>query len=230
VNFDIYPGERIAVIGPNGAGKSTLIKAVMGLLQSRSGVIRAHDARRMGYVPQYEGVNWDFPVTVQDVVMMGRARHIGWFRWPRAAQWQIVHRALERVGLADFANRQVGELSGGQRRRVFIARALAQEAEILILDEPFSGVDASAQDSMMEVLDTLQRDGLTIILSTHDLNLAFRRFDKVMALNRRVIAYGTPAEVYHPHTLSELYGGKLATWQDGREVMVFVDDHDCCGD
>lgn len=230
VCFDVYPGERVAVIGPNGAGKSTLIKAVMGLLQPRSGTIDAHDEHRIGYVPQHEGVNWDFPVTVRDVVMMGRARHIGWLRWPRGEHRRVVDHALERVGLSEFAGRQVGELSGGQRRRVFIARALAQEAETLILDEPFSGVDAGAQDSMMDVLDSLQRDGLTIILSTHDLNLAFRRFDKVMALNRRVIAYDTPAKVYNPHTLSHLYGGKLATWENGRQVMVFVDDHDCCGD
>ncbi len=230
VNFDVYPGERVAIIGPNGAGKSTLIKAIMGLLQPRVGSIYAHDQQRIGYVPQYEGVNWDFPVTVRDVVMMGRARHIGWLRWPRGEHWQQVERALERVGLADVGSRQVGELSGGQRRRVFIARALAQEAETLVLDEPFSGVDASAQAAMMDVLDTLQGDGLTIILSTHDLNLAFRRFDKVMALNRCVIAYGTPQQVYAPNTLAQLYGGKLTTWEDGRQVMVFVDDHDCCGD
>ena len=230
VNFDVYPGERVAVIGPNGAGKSTLIKAMMGLLQPRTGTIYARDPQRIGYVPQYEGVNWDFPVTVRDVVMMGRARHIGWLRWPGGAHWHMVDRALERVGLADLGSRQVGELSGGQRRRVFIARALAQEAETLILDEPFSGVDASAQTAMMDVLDSLQRDGMTIILSTHDLDLAFRRFDKVMALNKRVIAYDTAEHVYAPQTLSQLYGGKLATWEDGRQVKVFVDDHDCCGE
>lgn len=230
VSFDVYPGERVAIIGPNGAGKSTLIKAVMGLLQPRSGSIHAPDIQRIGYVPQHEGVNWDFPVTVRDVVMMGCVRRIGWLRWPGSDHWRVVDQALARVGLADLSHRQVGELSGGQRRRVFIARALAQEAETLILDEPFSGVDASAQAGMMDVLDSLQQDGLTIILSTHDLSLAFRRFDKVMALNRRVIAYGTPEQVYTPRVLTELYGGKLATWQDGKQVMVFVDDHDCCGD
>lgn len=227
VNFDVYPGERVAIIGPNGAGKSTLIKSIMGLLQPRTGSIDANDHQRIGYVPQYEGVNWDFPVTVRDVVMMGRARHVGWLRWPGGEHWQRVENALERVGLAEYGSRQVGELSGGQRRRVFIARALAQEAETLVLDEPFSGVDASAQNAMMDVLDDLQQDGLTIILSTHDLNLAFRRFDKVMALNGQVVAYGTPAAVYSPQTLERLYGGKLATSDDGRQVTVFVDDH-CC--
>jgi ABC-type Mn2+/Zn2+ transport system ATPase subunit len=167
-------------------------------------------------------------VTVRDVVLMGSIRQMGWFRWPSRTHRQLADEALARVGMADLAGRQVGELSGGQRRRVFIARALAQEARTLILDEPFSGVDASAQAGMMDVLDTFQRDGLTIILSTHDLNLAFQRFDKVMALKKHVIAYGTPAEIYRPEILSQLYGGKLATWAEGQQVMVFVDDHDCC--
>ncbi len=229
VNFEINAGERVAIIGPNGAGKSTLIKAVMGLLQPRSGqiVIKGGREQRIGYVPQYEAVNWDFPVTVRDVVMMGRARQIGWFRWPGREHWTAVEAALERVGMAEFSKKQIGELSGGQRRRVFIARALAQQAEMLILDEPFSGVDSSAQASMMEILDSLNNDGLTIILSTHDLNLAFQRFDKVMALKRRMIAYGQPSEIYTPDILSQLYGGKLATWAEGQQITVFVDDHDC---
>lgn len=230
VNFEINAGERVAIIGPNGAGKSTLIKTVMGLLQPRSGqiVIKGGTIERIGYVPQYEAVNWDFPVTVRDVVMMGRARQIGWFSWPGREHWTIVEAALERVGMAEYARQQVGELSGGQRRRVFVARALAQQAEILILDEPFSGVDASAQAGMMDVLDSLHADGMTIVLSTHDLNLAFQRFDKVMALKRRIIAYGRPAEIYTPDVLSQLYGGKLATWTEGQQITVFVDDHDCC--
>jgi len=229
INFEISTGERVAIIGPNGAGKSTLIKVVMGLVQPRSGEIRIKNgsAQRIGYVPQYESVNWDFPVTVRDVVMMGRARQVGWFRWPGRDHWNAVDEALERVGMAEFVARQVGELSGGQRRRVFIARALAQQAEMLILDEPFSGVDSSAQASMMDVLDSLHDDGMTIILSTHDLNLAFQRFDKLMALKRRMIAYGCPDDVYSPEILSQLYGGKLATWVEGQQITVFVDDHDC---
>jgi ABC-type Mn2+/Zn2+ transport system ATPase subunit len=230
ISFEVHAGERVAIIGPNGAGKSTLIQAVMGLLQPRSGqiIIREDAIERIGYVPQYETVNWDFPVTVRDVVMMGRARQIGWLRWPGRDDWKMVQAALERVGMAEFSKRQVGELSGGQRRRVFIARALAQQAEMLILDEPFSGVDASAQSGIMDVLDSLHDDGMTIILSTHDLNLAFQRFDKVMALRRRMIAYGRPADIYTPDTLSQLYGGKLATWSEGQQITVFVDDHDCC--
>ncbi len=222
VSFAVQAGESVAVIGPNGAGKSTLMKAVMGLLQPRTGEIIVN--RPLGYVPQYESVNWDFPVTVRDVVMMGRTRRIGWLRWPGRAHWLAVDAALERAGIADLAGRQIGELSGGQRRRAFIARALAQEAEILILDELFSGVDASAQNDMMQVLDGLRRDGMTILLSTHDLGLAFRRFDRVLAMRYHLIAYGTPAEVYTPEVLAQIYGSKLATL-DG--TTVFVDDHEC---
>jgi manganese/iron transport system ATP-binding protein len=223
ISFDVYAGERIAVIGPNGAGKSTLIMAIMGLLQPRSGKITVNPSR-LGYVPQHEGVNWDFPVTVRDVVMMGRTRQVGWLRWPGRSHWQAVDAALGRVGMGDLGERQIGELSGGQRRRVFIARALAQEADILVLDEPFSGVDASAQASLMDVLDNLNGDGMTVILSTHDLGLAFQRFDKVMALRRHLIAYGTAEEVYKPEVLTGLYGSQIAT-PDG--ITMYVDDHHC---
>ena len=228
VSVDIQAGERVAVIGPNGAGKSTLMKAIMGLLQARTGTVSVTDPQRLGYVPQHEAVNWDFPVAVRDVVMMGQTRRIGWFRRPGQGHWQNVDAALARVGMVEFSGRQVGELSGGQRRRVFIARTLAQSADVLILDEPFSGVDASAQAEIMAVLDRLHADGLTIVLCTHDLGLAFNRFDKVLALNRHRIAYGPPDEVYTPQVLSQLYGGRLTTIQDGEQVTVFVDDHHCC--
>jgi ABC-type Mn2+/Zn2+ transport system ATPase subunit len=229
LTFHIHAGERIAIIGQNGAGKSTLLKVIMGLLPARAGAISiAGDGRnRLGYVPQHEDVNWDFPVTVRDVVMMGCARQIGWLRWPRAEHRARVALALERVGMADLGERQVGELSGGQRRRVFIARALAQQADILILDEPFSGVDASAQADLLNVLDALNRDGLTILLSTHDLDLAFHRFDRVMALQRRLIAFGTPQEVYTPEMLTRLYGRQILVWKDGQPLSVFVDEHGC---
>ncbi|MCB9451326.1 MAG: metal ABC transporter ATP-binding protein [Anaerolineaceae bacterium] len=226
INFTIYAGERVAVIGPNGAGKSTLIKAIMGLLQPQAGRIDV-DPARLGYVPQHEGVDWDFPVTVRDVVMMGRIKQIGWLRLPGMAHWRTVEAALERVGMADLAGRQIGDLSGGQRRRAFIARALAQQADTLVLDEPFSGVDAHAQSSLMDVLESLNQEGMTIILSTHDLGLAFSRFDRVLAINTTLIADGEAKAVYTPEVLGQLYGGQLATWDNGRQVMVFVDDHHC---
>ncbi len=227
ISFSVNPGERVAIIGPNGAGKSTLIKTIMGLLQPQSGSVHLHDNHHLGYVPQHEGVDWSFPVTVRDVVLMGRARHIGWFRWPGRAQHIAVDAALDRVGMRELADQPIGDLSGGQRRRVFIARALAQEARILLLDEPFSGVDASAQASLMDTLDSLNHEGLTIILCTHDLGLAFSRFDRVLALRRTLIAYGTPDEVYQPNILAQLYGGKITTWQDGKPLVMFVDDHHC---
>ena len=226
VNFTLYEGERLAVIGPNGAGKSTLIQTIMGLLQAQQGTVTITGGRdRLGYVPQHQEVNWDFPVTVRDAVMMGRARHIGWMRWPRRKDWAAVDVALERVGIATLGKRQVGELSGGQRRRVFIARALVQDTDTLILDEPFSGVDVGAQAGLMDVLEALNAEGITIVLSTHDLNLAFQRFTSVMALNGRLIAYGSPEAVYTPDVLRALYGGRVAIVDD----MLFVDDPGCDG-
>ena len=228
VTFRVAAGERVAIIGPNGAGKSTLINAMLGLIRYQSGEIVV-DSRQLGYVPQHENVDWNFPVTVRDVVMMGLLRQLPRFRPPTRAHWQQVDEALEKVGMSAFGNRQVGELSGGQRRRVFIARALAMQAQILLLDEPFSGVDTSAQTDLMNVLDNLNAAGLTIVLSTHDLDLAFHRFDKVLALRQRVIAFGTPREVYQTDVLAKLYGKRMLAWQDGRQVSVFVDEH-ACGD
>jgi ABC-type Mn2+/Zn2+ transport system ATPase subunit len=228
ITFHVAAGERIAIIGPNGAGKSTLIKAIIGLLRHQSGEITVTgDLKKLGYVPQHEDVNWNFPVTVRDVVLMGCLRQIGWFRLPTRKHWQQVDAALERVDLAAFGQRQVGELSGGQRRRVFIARALAMNSDVLLLDEPFSGVDASAQTDLMGVLDRLNAEGLTILLSTHDLDLAFHRFDKVLALRQRMIAFGTPKEVYQTDILAQLYGKRLLAWHDGQEVSLFVDEHGC---
>jgi ABC-type Mn2+/Zn2+ transport system ATPase subunit len=159
--------------------------------------------------------------------MMGSLRQIPRFRLPTHAHRRRVEEALEQVGMATFRDRQVGALSGGQRKRVFIARALAMEAQILLLDEPFSGVDASAQTDLMDVLDKLNAAGLTVVLSTHDLDLAFHRFDKVLALRQRVIAFGTPPEVYQTDVLAQLYGKRLLAWQDGQQVSVFVDEHGC---
>jgi ABC-type Mn2+/Zn2+ transport system ATPase subunit len=231
VTFTVHAGDKLAIIGPNGAGKSTLMKAILGLLRYQSGeIVVAGDLKQLGYVPQHEDVKWDFPASVRDVVMMGCLRQIGWLRLPTRIHWARVDAALERVDLAAFGRRQVGELSGGQRRRVFIARALAQNADTLLLDEPFSGVDVSAQNDLMGVLDKLNAEGLTIVLSTHDLDLAFHRFDQVLALRRRIIAFGSPREVYQTDVLTQLYGKRLMAWRDGEEVSLFMDEHGCCDD
>jgi ABC-type Mn2+/Zn2+ transport system ATPase subunit len=233
ISFAVRQGERIALVGPNGAGKSTLLKAVVGLLRTTGGLVSIHgDAspqatRHVAYVPQFEEVDWSFPVSVWDVVMMGRARHIGWFRLPlaNAVHATVVRQALSRVGLLDYANRPIGELSGGQKRRVFIARALAQGANILLLDEPFAGVDARAQEALMEVLDGLEPDGVTVLLATHDLTLASSRFNRILLLHKNLVAFGTAADVFKPDLLAQAYGGQIAICQSGGQVLVVADQH-----
>lgn len=235
VTFDVLPGERVGVFGPNGAGKSTLFKAIVGIIPHDTGQISMHGENcqtshdMVGYVPQHEEIDWSFPVTVRDVVMMGRARQVGWFRWPRRRDWEAVDSMLERVGMAVYRSRQVGQLSGGQRRRVFIARALAQETDVLLLDEPFSGVDAAAEDEIVQTLDRLHADGVAVVLATHDLSLS-SKFDKLLLLNRQVVAFGRPEAVFTPNTLARAYGGRVGIFQEGQGTIVVVDDHGCLDD
>lgn len=229
INFEIQHGDSVAIIGPNGAGKSTLMKALMSLQPVQRGCeIRfAPGISLPGYVPQQQEINSDFPVTVQEVVLMGLVRQIGWLQRASKRHYKQVMDALEQVGMAAFAQRQIGELSGGQQRRVFIARALVQNVSLLLLDEPFAGIDIGAQADLMTVIDHLNAQGITILLSTHDLTLAFQRFSTVMALHRRLIAIGKPSEVARAEVLRELYGGVLAM-TNGQPVMLFVDEHACC--
>mgnify|MGYP005848900117 FL=1 len=236
ISFEVMPGERVGVIGPNGAGKSTLFKAIVGLIPHHTGHISIHGEdcatshRMVGYVPQHEEIDWSFPVTVRDVVMMGRTRQIGWVRLPRRRDWAAVDAALARVGMAGFRDRQIGQLSGGQKRRVFIARALAQETDVLLLDEPFSGVDAAAETEIFEVLDLLRAEGVTTLLATHDLRLATRRFDALLLLKRSVLAFGEPEAVFRPETLREAYGGRVGVFTEGQHTFIIVDEHGCPGD
>jgi ABC-type Mn2+/Zn2+ transport system ATPase subunit len=233
ISFAVCQGERIALVGPNGAGKSTLLKAVVGLLRTTGGLVFIHGnasqqaARQVAYVPQFGEVDWNFPVSVWDVVMMGRARHIGWFRLPlpNGVHAAAVRQALNRVGLLDQASRPIGELSGGQKRRVFIGRALAQGANILLLDEPFAGVDTRAQEALMNVLDSLQHDGVTVLLATHDLTLASSQFDRILLLHKNLVAFGTTAEVFKPELLARAYGGQMAICQSDGQVLVVADQH-----
>lgn len=229
LDLDVQAGERLAIIGPNGAGKSTLLKAIMGLLPVTSGTIQVEGGReRLGYVAQHDEVDWHFPISVRDAVMMGRARQIGWFRLPGPRDRQQVEQALQRVDMLRFANRQIGELSGGQRRRIFIARALAQNDDVLLLDEPFSGVDPSAEAELLDTLDALNAEGVTIVLSTHDLDLAYHRFDRVLALRKRLVALGQPEDVFVPDVLAELYGRGLFAHHQGQHLDFYVDEHGCC--
>jgi manganese/iron transport system ATP-binding protein len=227
VSFGVEAGEQVAVVGPNGAGKSTLFKAMVGLIHPRAGHVETNGAE-LGYVTQRSAVDWSFPVTVHDVVMMGRIGKMGWLRWQRPRDREMVQRSLAQVGMVGFAGRQIGELSGGQQQRVFIARALAQEATILLMDEPFSGVDAPAQESILEILERLRAQGVTMLVSTHDLNLAVERFDRLALLNQRLVAYGPPREVVTPQNLAAAYGGQ-AVWR-GEDYAMVLGDIDCCGE
>ena len=238
VSFGIRRGERIGLLRPNGAGKSTLFKSIMGIVQPIAGDVLIHQrpamqtTTKVAYVPQFEEIDWKFPVTVYDVVMMGRTRHIGWLRWSRKGDVhdRTVWDALARVQMTPFANHQISELSGGQKRRVFIARALAQEADVLLLDEPFAGVDANAQQIVFNVLESLCNAGVTILLATHDLGMAATHFDKLILLNKTMIAFGHPNDVFKPDLLSQAFGGQMAIWKasptDTAPTMI-VADH-CC--
>lgn len=227
--FDIAHGERVGIVGPNGAGKSTLFKALVGLLPHQGSIsimgATCEDSHGMiGYVPQHEAVDWMFPVTVWDVVMMGRARKIGYILPPRRRDREAVRDALERVGMWALRKRQIGELSGGQRRRVFVARALAQQARVLLLDEPFSGVDAAAESDIFQVLDVLRDEGVAVLLATHNLGQAATHYDKLMLISGgRMIAYGDPARVYTPDNLGLTFGDRIALVKDGEGYMVIPD-------
>ncbi len=228
VSLTVPHGAQVAVVGPNGAGKSTLFKALVGLLPLRSGRISIHgrppndQEDPIAYVPQREEVDWRFPVSVRDVVAMGRYGRVRPLRRLRAADHAAVDEALAGLDLAPLADRPIAELSGGQQQRVFLARALAQEPHVLLLDEPFTGVDAAVRESVLSVLEDLRAREVTALVSTHDLRLASERFELVALLNRRLVAYGAPADVFRPDNVQAAFGGG-AIMLDG---MLVVDQ--CC--
>lgn len=216
VSFSVNPGQLIGVIGPNGSGKSTLIKAILGFLRPDVGEVRlfgesAEKSRgRVAYVPQRGAVDWDFPVTVWQVAMMGRYGHLPWWRWaPGEEDAHIVNEALRMVRMVELRDRQIGQLSGGQQQRVFMARAMAQGAEVLLLDEPFAGVDAATERAILDVLHQTKAAGKTLMVVHHDLATAAEFFDRLILLKQRLFAYGLPESVLHPELLSEVYEGQL---------------------
>jgi manganese/iron transport system ATP-binding protein len=231
VSFRLTHGERVAVVGPNGSGKSTLFKVIAGVLHPTAGEVRVGGHSPGGhiciaYVPQRSQVDWTFPVNVADVVMMGQVGKLGLFRHPGAKDWEYVHQCLEVVGMADLADRQIGELSGGQQQRMFIARALAQEAQLMLMDEPLTGLDVTSQENIFRTLEELHRHQVTIMVATHDLNLAAERFDRVMLLNGRLLGMGQPDDVFTPERLQAAYGGHLRLVETPDGLMMLSDT--CC--
>ena len=215
VDVEVSAGQLVGVIGPNGAGKSTLIKAAMGLLPVSSGWVKVFgqpvkdNLRRVGYVPQRESVDWDFPVSVMDVVLMGRYGHLGLFKRPRKEDREVARECLEKVKMLPYADRQISNLSGGQQQRVFLARALAQESDLYFMDEPFAGVDAATEAAIVTILQELKDQGKTLLVVHHDLPTAKTYFDSLLLLNMRVVAFGPTEEVFNYDLLQSTYGGRL---------------------
>ncbi len=210
VTFSVGPATLMGVVGPNGAGKSTLLEAIVGLLPLSKGKVQLHGSAAekggVAYVPQRDRINWSFPATVHDVVMMGRCCNLGWFRQPGKRDREMVCECLKRVDMWDRRNSPITQLSGGQRQRVFIGRALAQEASAILLDEAFSGVDVGAQEGIIEVLQTLRDEGRVVVLVTHDLTNLAQRFDEILCVNHHICAQGPPEEAFTPEVVMELYG------------------------
>jgi manganese/iron transport system ATP-binding protein/manganese/zinc/iron transport system ATP- binding protein len=225
VSLAIRPGSLTSIVGPNGAGKSTLLKLIAGVMPARSGSIEVlgaapgRAAHRIAYVPQAEMVDWSFPVTVHDVVAMGRYPALGPLRRPGSADRAAIRQALGRVGMSAFAGRQIGRLSGGQRRRVFLARALAAEPDLFLLDEPVTGIDATTQEEIMDILEAQAAEGRTVLATTHDLMCVAQRFQEVVAINRTVIAHGPASLVLDSDFLARTYGGHLLI-VDGRTIAL----------
>lgn len=225
IDLTVPRGALTGIIGPNGAGKSTLIKAAMGLLPLSSGYVKIFDRsldelrKRVSYVPQRESVDWDFPASVYDVVLMGRYAGLGLLKRPSRRDKLIAEESLAKVGMEAFRNRQISQLSGGQQQRVFLARALAQEADLYFMDEPFAGVDAATEAAILEILQQLTAAGKTVIVVHHDLQSAASFFDWIILLNMRLIASGPIAEVFTTELLQQTYGGRLTVLAEISELV-----------
>ncbi|WP_321496080.1 metal ABC transporter ATP-binding protein [uncultured Desulfobacter sp.] len=219
VTVAIETDQLVGVIGPNGAGKSTFIKAVLGFVTPDLGTVRINGvpARKakgqVAYVPQRGAVDWDFPITVKEVALMGRYQQIPWYSSPKPKDWDKAMEALDMVRMTEFSDRQIGELSGGQQQRVFMARALAQGSDILLLDEPFAGVDAATERAILDVLERAKESGKTLVVVHHDLSTASEYFDKLLLIKQRLYAYGPPGLVLKEDLLSQVYEGRLKVFK-----------------
>lgn len=225
VDVNIPSNSLTAIVGPNGAGKSTLLKSMMGLIPISNGFVHflgkpIDEVRNLiSYMPQREAVDWDFPINVYDVVLMGTYGKLGLFKRPRAAEKETVQQALELVGMQDFAKRQISELSGGQQQRVFFARALAQKATIYLMDEPFAGIDATTEEMLLSLLISMKNDGKTIVVVHHDVQSVIQKFDYTLLLNLRLIAAGYPKEVLTEEMLHSTYSGRLSILSEVSELI-----------
>ncbi len=225
IDFELPTGKIIGIIGPNGSGKTTLLKAIMGLVPTSSGYVKIfnqelEDVRsRVSYVPQRESVDWDFPASVMDIVLMGRYNKNNLFKRITKADRELAAEALEKVNMLEFSNRQISQLSGGQQQRVFIARSLAQGADLYIMDEPFVGVDAATEEVILQLLEDMKKDGKTVVVVHHDLQTAKDFFDWIVLLNTRMVAAGPKEEIFNEKLLQEAYGGKLNVLSQVGDLM-----------
>lgn len=225
IDLTVPEAKLVAIVGPNGAGKSTLIKAILGLVKPASGWIKIYgepyEKQRalVGYVPQRESVDWDFPITAIEVILMGRYKQIGWFKRPRNEDYDAAYEALRKVEMTDYAQRQINQLSGGQQQRIFLARALAQNASIYFMDEPFAGVDATTERAILNILQELRKFGKTVVVVHHTLQTVREYFDNGIFLNMRVVASGPIAEIFTEENLKKTYGGRLSLLDQAAEAM-----------
>jgi manganese/zinc/iron transport system ATP- binding protein len=225
IDLEVPRGKLVGILGPNGAGKSSLIKAAMGLIPPTSGWVKVfglpilQNLKRVGYVPQRESVDWDFPVNVMDVVLMGRYGHLGLFRRPGKKDRDLARECLDRVQMLPYADRQISNLSGGQQQRVFLARALAQDSDLYFMDEPFAGVDAATESAIIELLHEMKNRGKTLLVVHHDLPTARNYFDMLLLLNMRVVAFGNTADVFTYELLQKAYGGRLTILSEVAEAV-----------
>lgn len=216
VSLSVAPGNLVGIIGPNGAGKSTFLKAMLNLIPSDKGEVKVlgknlrEVRKQIAYVPQRNDIDWDFPITVLDVVLIGTYPHLKLFRRPKKEEKEWALQCLQRVGMQEFSKRQIGELSGGQQQRVFLARALAQKAELFFLDEPFVGVDVSSEETIVQILKDLCRQGKTVIVVHHDLSKANDYFHQLILLNKELIGFGSVAEVFKPEVIEKAYNGQFS--------------------
>lgn len=225
ISLEIPKGALVGLVGPNGAGKSTLLKAMLNMVSQVSGEIMLEGAsiseqrEKIAYVPQRESVDWDFPASVLDVVTMGLYRKIGWFMPVRKQHKQLALQALEQVGIADLANRQISQLSGGQQQRTFLARALVQNADLYLMDEPFAAVDAATEQSIVSVLRSMQSHGKTMLVVHHDLHTVPEYFDYLILLNVHAVAFGPMQTTFTPDNLRKTYGGRLTLLDEVTEAI-----------